>query len=532
MLSKLLNHIKSILGDYNIKEYHAWSDSTTVLHWISGKGSWKQFVQNRVNAINTYDFIQWHYVPTDQNPSDIGGRGTYADNLQPIWFHGPKWIGVEELWPEQPQNTDTDDALKESKLKKAIQLQLTEGKDTDIQMLEMLHKYNYQKSIRIMAYVTRFINNCQLKKKRKGSLLPEEIMKGELLLIRAVQQSTTETPNNIELIKREDGILVISGRIPDYHPIYISDKQKLATLIIEHFHQKSLHSGVSVTMANIHERFWIPKLRSLVKSCIHKCHTCKRYRVKPIGQQPPSKLPRIRTELVNPFTVTGVDFAGPIIYKINKRVMGKSYISLFTCTTTRAVHLKLCKDLTVEEFKQALKEFVARRGKPQMLVSDNGKTFVSTSKWIATLKNNEDLMNYIGNCNIIWKFNMSRAPWWGGFFERLIGIMKQSLSKTVGKGLLSYGELEEVLLDIECMMNNRPLLYYKGDEFDKPVLTPNTLINGEVKLLLEEDLENLPENTNITKRLQYIQQCKYQLRKRWIKEYLHALEEGKSHQST
>ena len=98
---------------------------------------------------------------------------------------------------------------------------------------------------------------------------------------------------------------------------------------------------------------------------------------------------------MNPFAVTGVDFAGPIIYsfsgpyfpafglntdhKINKNV-GKYYPGLFTCNTTRVVHLELCKDLTIEEFKRTLKEFVARKGKPQMLVSDDGKRFVSASK--------------------------------------------------------------------------------------------------------------------------------------------------------
>ena len=83
-----------------------------------------------------------------------------------------------------------------------------------------------------------------------------------------------------------------------------------------------------------------------------------------------------------PFAVTGVDFAGPIEYKQKKNTVGKAYVALFTCASTRAVHLKLCKDMTAEEFKIAFKEFMARRGTPRMMISDNAKTFITTSKWL------------------------------------------------------------------------------------------------------------------------------------------------------
>ena len=68
----------------------------------------------------------------------------------------------------------------------------------------------------------------------------------------------------------------------------------------------------------------------------------------------------------------------------------------------------------------------------------------------------------------------SRAPWCGGFFERLIGGMKSALSKAIGKGLLTFSELEETLLDVGCFMNNRPLVYL-GEEFKDRTITPNIL---------------------------------------------------------
>ena len=197
---------------------------------------------------------------------------------------------------------------------------------------------------------------------------------------------------------------------------------------------------------------------------------------------------------------TGVDFAGPIKYRIKKKTVGKAYIALFTCATTRALHLKLCRDLTAEEFQRALKEFVARRGTPRLIVSNNGKTFTATKKWLNKLKKNEVLMNFLAADKIIWRLNLSRASWWGGFFERLVGTMKRSLAKAIGGSILRFAELEEALLGIECVLNNRPLCY-QGKEFETPVITPNILIRGKPAQMLEQDLNKIGDDETLPKRL-------------------------------
>lgn len=92
------------------------------------------------------------------------------------------------------------------------------------------------------------------------------------------------------------------------------------------------------------------------------------------------------------------------------------------------------------------------------MVSDNAKTFQAMKQWLSTLRKDEDLFNYLATRDIEWKFNLSRAPWWGGFFERLIGVMKKSLSKAIGRALLKFEELEDTLLDVETFMNNRPFV--------------------------------------------------------------------------
>ena len=289
-----------------------------------------------------------------------------------------------------------------------------------------------------------------------------------------------------------------------------------------------LHGEVSVTMCRMREKFWVPKLRSLTKKVIQNCNVCKCYQEKPISDShvTTAALPTFKVEMSDPFSETGVDIASPVYYRVKKSVSTNAYIALFTCTSTRAVHLKLCRDLSSAKFQRALKEFIARRGCPHTLLSDNGKTFAATGKWVSTLEKHHNPSSYIGALNIRWKFNLARAPWWGGFFECLIGIMKRALSKVVGRSLLTYPGLKDVLIDIENCMNNRPLLY-QGEEFEQPVLTPNTLQREKPTTVLEEDLEAIGEE-KVSRRMKFLQRSKEQLRRRFLKEYNHALRERKS----
>ncbi len=286
---------------------------------------------------------------------------------------------------------------------------------------------SYWKLLRVTAYVKRFIEGCR-KSKRIGPLTRVDIAEAERIWVR-VTQTWNEIRTEMTVEKDETGLVRCIGRIQEYQPIFIPRESTLARRLIEHCHLQSLHGGVAATMSKVRERFWIPKLRSIVKSVIHKCNLCKRYRVKSMDPPTTAPLPNFRTEFTEPFTTTGVDFAGPLYYKIEQKQTRKAYVALFTCSTTRAVHLRLCKEMTFTEFKRVMKNFVARRGSPKLFARDNAKTFKATKKWLSTLARDEDLFNYLAVNNINWRFNMSRSPWWGEFFERLIGIMKISLSK-------------------------------------------------------------------------------------------------------
>jgi len=147
----------------------------------------------------------------------------------------------------------------------------------------------------------------------------------------------------------------------------------------------------------------------MVKKVAHHCNRCKQYRIKKLKAPATGVLPEFRANLTSPFAATEMDFAGSMLYKVlqpNSKgkyypVPGKCYIALYTCATTRAVQLKLCRDATAHEFQLALKEFVARRDKPLMFISDNTRTFQATKRWLDLIQEDQDALNYIDEEKIV-----------------------------------------------------------------------------------------------------------------------------------
>ena len=135
----------------------------------------------------------------------------------------------------------------------------------------------------------------------------------------------------------------------------------------------------------------------------------------------------------------------------------------------------------------------------------------------------EKISGFLTQQGIEWKFNLSRAPWWGGQFERLIGLVKGSLYKTIGNGLLSWRELQEVLLDVEVALNNR-LLDYVEDDIQLPILTPSSLFCIQPNVLPELGPKHI-QDYDLRKRAKYLSKCKDAVWSTWIKEYLTGLRE-------
>lgn len=126
---------------------------------------------------------------------------------------------------------------------------------------------------------------------------------------------------------------------------------------------------------------------------------------------------------------------------------------MFTCASTRAVHLELTRRLSSEAFILAFRRFTSRRGLPATLLSDNARTFKSASKDIVKIARAKEVSHYMANNGVTWKLSLKyiveRAAWWGSFWERLIQTVKRALKKVIGRSCLSFEELSTPLIKVE-----------------------------------------------------------------------------------
>lgn len=148
-------------------------------------------------------------------------------------------------------------------------------------------------------------------------------------------------------------------------------------------------------------------------------------------------LPQSRVQQSLVFQFTGIDYAGPLYVRDQtNQTSSKMYICLFTCAVVRAIHLELVEDQTTDAFLRAFRRFISRRGVPECIISDNAKTFKAGAQELQTITTQilgtGSSQQFLAHHNITWKFITERAPWWGGFYEWLIGLMKRCLKKTLG----------------------------------------------------------------------------------------------------
>ncbi|CAG2201797.1 unnamed protein product [Mytilus edulis] len=139
--------------------------------------------------------------------------------------------------------------------------------------------------------------------------------------------------------------------------------------------------------------------------------------------------------------------------------------------------MELMQDMSAEEFLLGFRRFIARWGNPKQIISDNGSQFKLASNTLEEAWNgvtvDSDVQTYMANEGIQWQFIVELAPWMGGFYERLIGIVKRCLRKTIGKLCLTNEQFRTLLAESEAVVNSRPLVYI-GDDINSNIIpTPD-----------------------------------------------------------
>ena len=175
-----------------------------------------------------------------------------------------------------------------------------------------------------------------------------------------------------------DGIIRVGGRLRNSeietdakHPVLLPKDHHLSHLIIPHCHRVSDHSGMERTLSLIRQKYWITHARASVRCLLSFCFDCRR-RQAPLGQQKMTSLPPDRVNpSEQPFSYVGVDCFGPL--EVHRgRSLVKRYGVLFSCLSIRDIHIEVVHSLDTDSLINALRRFIAQRGQPRQMRSDNG----------------------------------------------------------------------------------------------------------------------------------------------------------------
>ena len=117
-------------------------------------------------------------------------------------------------------------------------------------------------------------------------------------------------------------------------------------------------------------------------------------------------------------------------------------------------------------------------------------SFKATAKQIESIVNQSEVKSYLSTVRVEWTFNLEKAPWWGGLFERMVRSTKRCLKKVIGRARLSYDEMHTAVVEVEAIINSRPLTFMSSDDTEEP-LTPTHLMVGCRPLSLPDVVDNM-----------------------------------------
>lgn len=521
---------------------HFYSDSTIVLSYITNKEKrLHTFAANRVAAIlGVSEPQQWKHVPTSLNPADHASRGLYPDELVTSnWLTGPPLPWGD--WP-QPHLKSLDSNDPEVK-KERVTVYTTST--TPHSPLEKLcrHYSDWHRLKTGVAWLLSFINVKFYDAKPKGWIGAKEIAEAETILLRhaqrahftserdALRQSNPPPANssikNLKPTFDKEEVMRVGGRLSEAplpystkHPIIVPGNHPIATLILRDAHRRMGHAGRRTTLAETRQRYWITHGADKAYDTTRACFDCKKLHAPVITQQM-ADLPSDRvTPHTPPFQAIGVDYFGPILIK-RGRGREKRWGCLITCLATRAVHLDIAHTLEADSFLQVLQRFIARRGTPQLIRSDQGRNFIRAAREITeevSAWNKDMVQAQLNRHQINWLFNPPYSSHHGGVWERQIKTVRRVLAGLTTEQVLTDETLLTLLCMCESIINHRPLTAASPDATDLNPLTPSDLIAP--KMSLQDIAMDTPSNEKSRQRWRQLAYLASVFWSRWTKEYL------------
>ena len=506
--------------DIDLHTVKFFTDSRVVLGYIGNTSRrFYVYVSNRVTRIRkSTQPDQWHYVSTEQNPADYGTRPIPAALLQHTsWLSGPSFLRHTDAAGEEFDAGcfELIEPEKDEDVRPQAATYGTKVFETTLKSHRFQHFSTWKSLVRGIATLTHVARSyshsarsdtCKGWHCCKNTDMSVELSQAKTTIIKCVQHEEFEDEitcmsEGRELSKQsplkrlspfvdEDGLIRVGGRLSssdlqneEKHPLIIPAKHYVSTLLVRHHHAQVAHQGRHLTEGALRTAgLWIIGGKKLSSSVIYKCVTCRRLRGK-LEKQKMSDLPVDRLAMDPPFTHVGLDVFGPWSvtsrYTRKNSAESKRWAVMFTCLSTRAVHLEVIESMSTSSFINALRRFLSVRGPVRQLRSDRGTNFIGACKELNISTEDVEIKNYLQDQGCTWTFNAPHSSHMGGVWERMIGIARRILDGMLLKeniGRLSHEVLTTLLAEVMAIMNARPLVAVSTDPEKPEILSPTMLL--------------------------------------------------------
>ena len=512
---------------------HCWTDSLVSLAWIKNqKQTGVKYVDTRLEKIWTLSSPDdWNHCPGKENPADMSTRPCSMKELleNETWTSGPEWLRNTNLpWPNnraavikvtQPKPPCDTCAKYPLPTKCKVCGTKADAVARCRQLERYIHRgdHHWEHHVRRYHYLYSQMQNFYTAKRKPSTPRdPIHISKptahdfevAQINLIRDIQRnyepdiwrSLQKNPESmidglvwnpvLRLImsrsrqSRTDEIKSPIEKDLIHLPVTNNNPLKPGTnpftrALMDYSHRMCGHGPMVSTFTHLRQKYWCARARKIAKEVKRDCPACKRFDIRPL-KAPQAPLRDYRYIGDKKFETMGVDFVGPFHPLTDKR--RPISIIVFSCPLTRLVLLRAVENVGAEEFRHVLNSVCNEHNlNPKIINSDRAKTFINV--WERTieahhLEINKD--NHERGPQPRWDFNAARAPWWGGFYERMMTLIKDRMARCIQRSYFkTFAAFNEGISFIQKVINMRPLAFTANDEENPIPLTPNLFLHAD-----------------------------------------------------
>ena len=578
--------------DIEIDEITFYTDSKVVLGYIQNESRrFYVYVANRVQLIRKISSPeQWTYIDTNENPADLATRPLNAQSLaESDWLNGPKFLKTmlssrKERQEKIPVN-ESDPEVRKEVVAFTTQSSRSYGLGAErfsrFSSLHLLQRAIANLIVLVKEFIRRRNGTQESEGQTPGSTkkatglrnpTAKELQQAITVVVRTVQRDSfgpelsstlytgTEPAKGSRKKSGEkkralkgsplyqldpfvdlDGIVRVGGRLRraqleygEKHPALLPKNHHIASLVVRHYHNEVHHQGRQITHGAIRQAgYWLIGGHRTVAKELTKCVVCKKLRG-PLLDQRMADLPADRTEVAPPFTNVGFDVFGPWMVQTRKTRGGvansKRWGVVFTCLSSRAIHIEVLESMDTSSFICALRRFFALRGTASLLRCDRGTNFIGAKAELDDALSELDqhkVERYVHKQDCEWLFNPPHASHFGGAWERQIGTIRRVLDAMfaeLGSSQLTHELLVTLMAEVTAIVNARPIALVPTDVDEPQPLSPSMLLTMKARPAGAQPGVFVRTDLYARRRWRRTQYLADQFWLRWRREYLQNLQ--------